>query len=616
MNRSVALLGLLAFSGACSDEVDESPTTTSVVGQVLDADGAPLVDARVSSVPPTEIVSTDDEGRFVLREARLTLSYVITAEKDGFIAASGVVTPTAQGPNEITLALRPQIICTPSERRCALGLDRTIEVCNASGTGYDVDVECAPEESCDPVDATCKSAFTLTVEAPSFGAVRSTPTGINCGVDCEQAFAAGTEVTLDAIALARGRFIGWAGACADAGLEPRCTVTMTADQTVQANFEASAYEVTVRRIGNGRGQVTSDPTGIDCPSTCAADFDRDAVVTFTAVADDGAEFERWERACSGTGPTCTLTIDSAKDVRARFREPAFTLRVAKEGTGDGRVTSEPGGIDCGGDCATELRQGSTVTLLAAPDETSTFESWSVCAGTDLSCTFTLDRDLTVRARFGAIPFYLLPLANDADCLVGLSFDGGTPLANRCQAGAEAILRGVARPDASRVAALDRAYFTDGSTAFTAMDSGRAGPVPPLATLELTVRRDGPAIDGGGRAILVSDVDAAAPAGGLRLVALDDGAVAIQTWQGGRVTATATAANALPLGQWAHIAATVNEQTLALFVDGQSRATAAAAGWTASSSTAWVAAQQDGATGTTHRLNGAFDEVRLSGSVRY
>ncbi|MEL7368659.1 MAG: LamG-like jellyroll fold domain-containing protein, partial [Myxococcota bacterium] len=93
--------------------------------------------------------------------------------------------------------------------------------------------------------------------------------------------------------------------------------------------------------------------------------------------------------------------------------------------------------------------------------------------------------------------------------------------------------------------------------------------------------------------------------------------ALQTWQGGRAVSSATVANVLPAGQWVHLAATVSTaQGFGLFVDGQRvLMPSGAVLWTASSSTAWVGAEREGASGSRHRLNGAFDEFRLSRGVR-
>ncbi|CAN5867248.1 hypothetical protein BH18ACT6_BH18ACT6_10000 [soil metagenome] len=45
------------------------------------------------------------------------------------------------------------------------------------------------------------------------GTVTSSPTGINCGTDCTEAYSNGTVVTLTATPAAGSTFAGWSGAC-------------------------------------------------------------------------------------------------------------------------------------------------------------------------------------------------------------------------------------------------------------------------------------------------------------------------------------------------------------------------------------------------------------------
>ena len=53
--------------------------------------------------------------------------------------------------------------------------------------------------------------------------------------------------------------------------------------------------VTISKIGNGSGTVTSVPPGIDCGASCSARFGNGSIVTYTAVANTGSQFEGWFR---------------------------------------------------------------------------------------------------------------------------------------------------------------------------------------------------------------------------------------------------------------------------------------------------------------------------------
>src|SRR5207245_2297156 len=91
----------------------------------------------------------------------------------------------------------------------------------------------------------------------------------------------------------------------------------------------------------------------------------------------------------GRSGSTTLTV------RARF-----SLAVIREGTGNGTVTSNPPGINCGNTCSASYNSGTQVTLTATPDFLWAFAGWSGggCSGTG-RCTVTITANTTVTARF-------------------------------------------------------------------------------------------------------------------------------------------------------------------------------------------------------------------------
>jgi hypothetical protein len=94
---------------------------------------------------------------------------------------------------------------------------------------------------------------------------------------------------------------------------------MSAARSVTATFTLRTYRLTVNKVGTGSGRVTSSPSGINCGSTCAANFNYNTVVTLTAAPNSNSTFRGWEgNWCSGTG-TCVVTMNAAKSVTARFR---------------------------------------------------------------------------------------------------------------------------------------------------------------------------------------------------------------------------------------------------------------------------------------------------------
>ena len=71
--------------------------------------------------------------------------------------------------------------------------------------------------------------------------------------------------------------------------------------------------------------------------------------------------------------------------------------------GNGRILSNPAGIDCGSTCFASYRPDVLVTLSAQPDQYSYFSGWvdNDCTGTN-DCTFNMDQDRTLVARFEPI----------------------------------------------------------------------------------------------------------------------------------------------------------------------------------------------------------------------
>jgi len=89
------------------------------------------------------------------------------------------------------------------------------------------------------------------------------------------------------------------------------------------------YPLTVTLTGTGSGRVTSNPSGIDCGSTCSASLGTGSSVTLSASATAGSDFTGWSGACSGTG-ACSVTMDAAKAVNARFTSSRVVFISARK----------------------------------------------------------------------------------------------------------------------------------------------------------------------------------------------------------------------------------------------------------------------------------------------
>ena len=123
---------------------------------------------------------------------------------------------------------------------------------------------------------------------------------------------------------------------------------VTANHTISASFKADTtkYTLTINRSGSGTGTVSNNPSG--------SSFAKGTVVTLTATPDAGSSFVGWSGGCSGTTPTCTVTMSANVIVTATFN-------LVSGGRPDITITSPSGGET--------LSAGSTWTIVweATPD---------------------------------------------------------------------------------------------------------------------------------------------------------------------------------------------------------------------------------------------------------
>jgi hypothetical protein len=132
----------------------------------------------------------------------------------------------------------------------------------------------------------------------------------------------------------------------------------------------------------------------------------------------GMQFKGWSGACSGTGG-CDLNISGETQVGASFAAGQVTIEVQLTGTGSGRVTSAPAGIDCPGTCAMAVAPGTVITMSQTAGTGSSFSGWGGgCSG--LSCVVTVSgATKPIFANFGPA---LLP----ADPCAGIVVPAVTP----------------------------------------------------------------------------------------------------------------------------------------------------------------------------------------------
>jgi hypothetical protein len=242
---------------------------------------------------------------------------------------------------------------------------------------------------------------------PSGGYVTSNPTGIDCGdgnrETCTRNFEGVEQVVLTAHESTNFDFDAWQDCPASSGTS--CTLQMKEEEKkVGAFFERIQHLVSV--LKNGQGTVTSTPSGINCGSTCGAQFNQGDPVALNTTDAPNWQFDNWSGDCTGT--TCSFSsLDGPKNVTANFSRIQHRLTVRKHmsGTGSGTVTSSPSGINCGPQCPEffhDFNQPGPVVLTATANDDSEFKGWSgdACSGsTERECSVELMQAVTVTARF-------------------------------------------------------------------------------------------------------------------------------------------------------------------------------------------------------------------------
>jgi len=159
----------------------------------------------------------------------------------------------------------------------------------------------------------------VTVAKSGSGTVTGDNGKINCGGTCTVNVTAGAAVSLLAITPGNAIFGGWTGACT--GSDPNCSLTVNSALNTTATF-TPVFTLSIGR--GGSGTITGTPQGafntsINCGSSCSAKFPQGTSVTLTATPAAGVKFVNWTGACSGTTPTCTLTIAKDTQAQANFK---------------------------------------------------------------------------------------------------------------------------------------------------------------------------------------------------------------------------------------------------------------------------------------------------------
>lgn len=259
--------------------------------------------------------------------------------------------------------------------------------------------------------------------AAGWGRLTSTPAGIDCPGDCEEAFPHGATVTLT-LALKRGYASApWdvrgndAGPGCDGGLA--CTLTIGPGDAAEvvawlrpeATLHASAVGAGALRITPA--EEATAPCSAGRSEGCSPRYPTGTRVTATAVPDatvPGARFVRWsDYRCRPDRRTCTLTMGGEQYLNAIF-EPVF---LTVHGGTFGPVSVSPPGVVCAfapdpvtgaqTPCRIPYELGDLATIARDPAlEQPPERMWThACGGRDITCRVRMRKDEQVVA--GGVP---------------------------------------------------------------------------------------------------------------------------------------------------------------------------------------------------------------------
>jgi 6-phosphogluconolactonase len=233
----------------------------------------------------------------------------------------------------------------------------------------------------------------------------------------------GTMVTLSAPpAAGANNFSSWNGCDTATGVT--CTVTITTDRTVTANYvppTVVTHTLTVASANPASGAAVTvspaDNSGQSSGTTkFALSYNSGVMVTLTAaLTASGNNFSNWTGCDTATASTCMVTMNSDHTVSANYVTPTpgpHTLTVASTNPSSGAaITVSP--ADNNGQTAGTTQfiltynNSTLAALTAAPTAGGhTFSTWMGCDSVSgATCTVTMSADRTVSANYGGVPAY-------------------------------------------------------------------------------------------------------------------------------------------------------------------------------------------------------------------
>lgn len=222
--------------------------------------------------------------------------------------------------------------------------------------------------------------------------------------------------------------------------DPGCATAADPDETT-INSAAACYPLAVNISPPGSGSFITNPaTDSDCIAAgYSSDYYSDFVVV-SVTASPGYDFANFTGDATGSNPSATLSMTSARTITANFAARCYTLTTSIAPASAGSVS-----VPTVQNCAGGYTYGTAATLQAAGASGYSFSNWSGDTGslaslTDSTTTLTMDGvsgdgtgNKVITANFEPVPCYALDATIATGSTGGGSISSIDPV-NNCAGG--------------------------------------------------------------------------------------------------------------------------------------------------------------------------------------
>jgi uncharacterized repeat protein (TIGR02543 family) len=209
--------------------------------------------------------------------------------------------------------------------------------------------------------------------------------------------AAGTLVTLEAVANAHYHFTGWSGDLT--GTTSPTTITMDGGKNITAGFAIDQFQLSLTIGAHGGVKVN----GTLQTGSYTGTYNYGTVVALEAVPDAHYHFTGWSGDLTGTTSPTSVTMDSTKNITAGFAIDQYQLSLTGS-NGSVKVNGVSHPLSWSG----MIDYGTAVTLEAVPDAHYHFTGWSgdLTGTTNPASIASMDSAKTIAVGFAIDRFAL------------------------------------------------------------------------------------------------------------------------------------------------------------------------------------------------------------------